>query len=331
MPYFIIKHDADGNPIYDSEGNPILDESNYKINFSRVKIYDDPALAVSDEVNAVDYATVVNVDPYWIEDAELTKKIVNENFNYLESKYIGVQTVYDLMKITYENAYIFRMITDNKNLTKSFNFRWTDIGIDCSIFDVFIYLSSLYCRYYGYEGLISNNIPTIMDTLGYNFEESMKLLKTIQSSDSPLRNNTKLINLLSNLDLTNLNSIDTVYKNIESIRDLIIEGYTNSKTISEYNLYRDMYNSLMVSKEITSTYSDSNGNVYETFTDMLLNISPELMQRYLLLEDNEVENEIITTTDKIEDIINSSKYFTLVLYKGTTILNLGEYVKLKFL
>lgn len=311
IPYFNIKKDFDGNPLYDSDGNPILDESNYQINFSRVKIYDDPALSISDENNNVEYETVVTADPYWIEDEELAKKLASEEFNYLESKYIGVQTVYDLMKITYENAYIFRLITDNRKITEMFEFRWTDIGINCNIFDVFIYLAALYCRYYGYEGLISNNIPAVMDTLGYNFDESAKLLRYIYNSNSSLRNNTELINLLTNLNLTNLNSIDAVYKNIDKIRDLIIAGYTDAKTLDEYNLYRDMYNSLLVSKEITASYSDANGNIYETFTDMLSDISPELMQRYLLLDDNEIENEVIAATDKIEDIITSSRYLLL--------------------
>lgn len=322
IPSFIIKTDQDGNPMYNEEGDPILDESNYSIDFSRVKIYDDPALSIADENNHVEYETLTESDPYWIEDAELIAKLSNEDFNYLESKYIGIQTVYDLMKITYENAYIFRMIMDNKELTDTFQFRWTDIGLNVSIFDTFVYLSALYCRFYGYEGLISSKIPAVMDTLGYNFEKSISLLKKISHENSIIQHNSELMSLLTNLNLTNLNSIDTVYNNIEKIREIIIDGYINAKSIEEYEAYRDLYNSLMISKEISATYSNSEGKVYETFTDMLSDNSPSLMQRYLLLEDNEVENEIIMVIDKIEEVILSIRY--LVLSSGVVNHNMME-------
>jgi hypothetical protein len=151
MPLFTIKKDENDNDMYDDNGDPILDESkNYKVQFSRVKIYDDPALAISNEANNTDYELLTAHDPYWIDDGDLKEKFINEDFNYLESKYMGIQTVFDLMKITYENAYIFRLIIDNKELTDKLTFVWDTIGIECSIFDAFIYLSALYCKKYHY-------------------------------------------------------------------------------------------------------------------------------------------------------------------------------------
>ena len=322
VPLFNIKRDGDGNELYDEDGNPILDESNYRIDFSRVQIYDDPALAIADDNNHVEYNALTSSDPYWIEDAELITKLSNENFNYLESKYIGIQTVYDLMKITYENAYIFRLIMDNRELTDTFNFRWSELGINVSIFDIFVYLSALYCRFYGYEGIISDKIPSIMDTLGYNFEKSSVILKNI-STNPTLQGNSELINLLMKLNVDDLNSIDEVYTNIEKIREIIVDGYINAKTIEEYNAYRELYDSLMISKEITATYTNKQtGEVYATFTDMLADNSPSLMQRYLLLEDNEIENEIVVTTDKIEELIQSVRH--LVLSSGMVNHNMME-------
>lgn len=311
-PLFNIKKDDDDNDIYDSEGNPVLDDSNYKIKFSRVKLSDDPALSISDDSNNVDYNQLTGPDPYWIEDEALISKLAGENFNYLESKYIGIQTVFNLMKITFENAYIFRLITDKKELTDALEFRWSDVGITCSIFDIFIYLASIYCRYCGYEGIITNKIPAIMDTLGYDFDAVAESMRSKEHLNDTIQKNRKLIDLIESIDITDINSLNTTYNTITEIRDMIVDGYVNAKTITEFNAYRDLYNSLLISKEVTAVYTDPNtGTVYETFKDVLSATSPLLMQRYLLLDEADLENEIIAITDKIDEMLTSLKYLQL--------------------
>ncbi len=311
-PLFIVKKDANGNELRDAEGNPILDSKNYDIKFSRVKIYDDPALSISDKANDVEYEYLTVPDPYWIEDADLIEKLGNEKFNYLESKYIGIQTIFDLMKITYENAYIFRLITDNKNATEKMIFRWSDIGINCSIFDLFIYLASLYCRHYGYAGLINGNIPAIMDTLGYNFSESSSYFYNKINNDPYLKKNTNLLNTLKKINLSNLNSVNENYNYIITIRDIIMDGYINATTIPEYRAYKELYNSLMISKEITDVYTNpKTGEIYETFSDVLSDCSPELMQRFLLLSDDNIEDEILIAINQLEKMITSLRYLEL--------------------
>ena len=314
-PSLVLKTDSDGNTIYDSEGNPVLDESNFTIKFSKAKIYDDPALSMSDDTNNIDYSELTSPDPYWIDDGELTQKLSSENFNYLESKYIGIQTVFDLLKITYENAYIFRMIADNKNLTEKMEFRWSDTGITCSIFDLFIYLACLYCRFYGYEGLLNAKMPAVMDTLGYDFNNTFAKNR----SNSVIQKNTRLMQLISNLSISNLITVNDCYDDITEIRDLIIEGYTNATNLDDYWLYRNLYNTLLVSKEVASVYSDSNtGEVYETFTDVLANSSPELMQRYLILDDSNLEDEITIAIAELENVITNLKYLTLSVGTGSS-------------
>ena len=308
MPTFIPKEDEDGNPMYDEEGNLILDPSNYTLQFSKVKLNEDPALAVSDRANDIDYEYLTVPDPYWIEDYDLQQKLANESFNYLETKYIGIQTIFDLMKITYENAYIFRLITDNKDLTDRMSFRWTDLGIECSIFDIFIYLASLYCRYYNYEGMIDNWIPAVMDTLGYNYQECRDILIKARQHKY-LGKNTELISLIASIQLTNLNSINDNYDAMMEILDVLYDGYCNARTREEFFAYRDLYYALMSSREVTAVYTDpTTGEIFETFTDVLAEYCPDLMQRYLILSDEEVLDEMTITINQIEKLITSMRY-----------------------
>lgn len=311
-PIFNIKKDVDGNDMYDETGNPILDASSFEIKFSKVKIYDDPALSISDSINDTEYELITENDPYWIEDPELAEKLASEDFNYLESKYIGVQMVFDLMKITYENAYAFRMITDNKELIENLEFRWSDISVSCSVYDAFIYLATLYCRNFGYEGVINTKLPAVMNTLGYNFQNSLGRVRSSLLANDYLAKNEKLMLLLNSVSITNLDSLTLTYDAITEIRDMLIEGYTNATSVDEFNAYRELYNSLMISKELESVYTNPRtGELYETFTDVLSDSSPELMQRYLLLNDSAISNEIELVTSQLQLVLTSLKFLPL--------------------
>jgi hypothetical protein len=314
LPIFIPKLDEHGDPMYDDEGNMILDPSNYEVKFSQIGIYDDPALSISNVANTLEYNSVVSSDPYWVNDNELQEKLINDKFNYLESKYIGLQTVFDLMKITFENAYVFRLITDNKLTTERIPLFWTEAGTIPSLFAVFIYLAALFCRNYGYTGNITPHIPAIMDTLGYNFADAATILTNRVDTDPYLSANLELKNIMLALkqSITNLDSVMLSYDNIGELRTVIMNGFMNAKSRKEFFAYRDLYRVLMISKEITAVYTDPvTGEVYETFTDVLADASEDLMQRYLLLTDDEVGNEIQLVVAYVERFLTNLKYLRL--------------------
>ena len=315
-PLFLVETDDEGHVVYDAKGRPVLKKETYELVFSKVKLGQDPALAVADYSNDVEYKIITEPDPYWIEDENLQKKLNDADFNYLESKYIGVQIVFDLMKITYENATIFRLITDNKDLTSALTFRWTDLGLSASLFDLFIYLACIYCRAFGYDAYIGDydeggapKIPAIMDTMGYNFEQAINILNEKVLTSEILSTNTELIDLMGNMSFAAIDSVNEDYDKIIEIRDLIIEGFTNARTMKEFDAYRDLYRSLLISREVTATYTNPNtGEVFHRFTDVLDYYNPDLMQRYLLVEDDEIGNEMSLIIAKLEELISSLRY-----------------------
>ena len=95
-----------GRPIIvkDAEGN--LDRQKmYDIDFAKVPLYGDPLIELRNPKNKVTYEELVLSDKYWFSDKDLLDKIFNEEFNYMESKYIGIQLTSNLMQILYETAY----------------------------------------------------------------------------------------------------------------------------------------------------------------------------------------------------------------------------------
>lgn len=308
-PIYVFKTDETGEMVLDEKGRPIYDPSVYELKFSRVKFGEDPALSIADASHDVDYDVITKPDPYWVEDEQLQAKLRAEEFNYTETKYIGIQTIFDLMKITYENAYIFRMITDNRDTTEGLEFRWTDMGLTCSLFDLFIYVAALYCRLYGYQGLISDKIPAVMDTLGYNFEEALDILRNTVLGNEYLAQNQELIDLMQDMTMDSVDEANKVYDHIVRIRELIMHGYQYAKSKDEFFAYRDLYDALLVSKEVTAVYTNPRtGEVYETFIDVLADCSPDLLQHYLLIEDDDVTNEMNVAIDQLESVVTSMRW-----------------------
>lgn len=322
--------DEDGNIIYDDKGKPILDPSNYKIRFSRVKLNSDPALAVSDSINDVEYKSLTEPDPYWIEDHELIDKMDKEYFNFMESKYMGIQTVYDLMKITFENAYSYRMISDNRELTEALTFRWGDVNVECSLYDIFIYTACLFCARYGYEGIIDTNVPALMDSLGYNFDAAREFVAQ-HINDSPGSEFYDLMKIMDSFNLSTIERADKTYGKIFEIRNFLIDKFSNAKTIEEFNVYRDLYYTLLNSKLITDTYKDSHGDIYKNFFSILMDCNTDLAQRFLLLMDNtDYDNELLLVTNQLERLISNLKYLPLSLGLNSTPLVESLFKILKF-
>ena len=307
-PTFEFKKDEKGNIVYDNHGNPVLSPSNYDIAFSRGEIYQDPALSVSDPVNRTDYESITVSDPYWIEDLNLQNVINDTSFNFNETKYIGVQTSFDLIKIAYENAYIFKMIIDNKDITSKLTVQWIDLGIEESIYNIFIYLAALVCKYHGYDGLISSKLPYTAAVLGYDFQASLNIIKTFIDNNSYLKSNTVLKEKIRNMNITNINSVDKVFSNMQDIESMLMSGYLEAKSKEEFYAYRDLYNTLMTSKIIDSTYNNNTGEVAESFMDLLRSVAPELYTRLLGIADENILDELTIVINKIDELLISLKY-----------------------
>lgn len=323
-PTFKIRKDEEGNDMYDDNGDPILDPSNYHIAFAKGEIYQDPALSVADPINKTEYETVTVPDPYWIEDANLQKVLDDTYFNFNETKYIGVQTTFDLIKIAYENAYVFKMIMDNKDITDKLIIQWPDMAIEASIYEIFVYLAALVCKYHGYDGLLSNKLPYTAAVLGYDFKKSATIIKDTINNNQYLRENTTLKEKIRNMVITNTISVNNTFSNMQDIEKMLIDGYINAKSREEFEAYRDLYNTLMTSKLIDEVFTDNNGEVAESFADLLRAQSPDLYARYLSISNEDTENELTVLIDKIEELITALKYspYSLGIESSSLIENL---------
>ena len=164
--YYLMKRqklNEDGSPhfeydyTYDYNGRIVDAEINYPASyeFSFVKrtIGQESAFdAVNDANNYVDYDEVIHADEYWLDDGDLRDKMYKSEYNYIETKYIGMQMQLSVSEFFYENIYFIRMIMDNRDTFQSYKISYNKMGIDIDLFTLVIYLHALIVKKLGWTG-----------------------------------------------------------------------------------------------------------------------------------------------------------------------------------
>lgn len=294
--YYILKQhkmDANGRPIfvYDKDGK--LDKTAmYDIKFGQVRLYDNPPLELSDASNYSSFGGLTVSDPFWITDNDLMYKLYQEDFNYVESKYLGVQTTFEMMHIVYESSYFFKMLLDNRKDLEYTDVYYISTNAYHNIFNLTIYMCCLVVKKHGYEGVISSRLPIVAKHLGYNFKADITKLRETVLNDSSVNKDGELIDIIEKMNVNSLDSINNALNQIFSIRDFLLNRMWDTKDPDAYLAYRNIYNTLLTSDIIEDVYRLKDGSIAESFRDLLQEIDSTLYLRLETITDETVEDEM---------------------------------------
>lgn len=158
-----VTFDDDGKPTnlpLDEHGNPIWEpdlENMYDIYFVKSNIDKDTYTQILDPNNKVNYDSIVTPDSYWFQfDPDTIKTIYEKEYNYIETKYIGVQLMFNMTDLLWESLYFLGMLRDNRYKIDKPQFKVSHerLGAEVPIFDMLIYIIALICKKRGYTGEI---------------------------------------------------------------------------------------------------------------------------------------------------------------------------------
>ena len=197
------KLDAGGHIVYDEYGSPVMIEDYskmYDFYFLKCNINEDPFPQLMDDNNKKQYEIVAIPDKYWFDDDDDTiERVTQEEYNYIETKYIGVQVMFSITELLYESAYFMRMLMDNKKATSRIGINYARQNIDVNLFDFIIYIFAMICKKNGYEGSIPSTPSAIARIYGWNFKGLFEKLKE-----------TSLQGLCIEKDFDNSNNLDEI-------------------------------------------------------------------------------------------------------------------------
>ena len=324
--YYILKQqnfDASGNPIFmfnpDGSEKRFNDDSNletmYHVSIVKGDIGENPYTYMLDSLNYMDYYGVTEPDTYWLNDDELLHKLYYSDYNFIETKYIGIQMVFKLTRFTIETEYIMRMLLDNRfNGSNEMTVYHNSLGIDIDLYTLVIYIMYIVGKQFGLEGggsLEPLTDPAKLSAIyGFNFIEDFSTvygylarkfiynyksgyLSKINNSESEFFISTDYSELQNRSDLTSLpNSItdamdkELLLNNIDFSN--IYQEYINSGYLKPtiYNggsgiscaiKYKLIYAFNTVRKLLTS-YTDDEYRVRNLFNSKFINVyySPEV-------------------------------------------------------
>jgi len=325
LKYYLVKEhklDENENPIFyfkeveDEDGNKILVEDKekmYRFYFQTVDLNErNVALALQNNITKEDYDEVVIVDPYWVDDDELKKVLYETEFNYVETKYLHMNVMYKLTEMLFEVMYVFRMLIDKKEeisnftilLPKMFNLK------PIKLFDVVVLLFVLLCKRNGMVGNILIEPSKILSVMGFNFETDFDMLITEIMNSKYIDNET--LKYLENMTIISPDYVNKIFENIRGLEEFLVEKMAAAKSIKEYEAYKKLYNTLMVTRETTIVFKKSDGEVAKTFLEYLQDADIQLYEFVNTVNHDDIPGYMEHILSKLNEFIPSLKYLYIV-------------------
>lgn len=337
--YFLVKErllDENGNPIiatktkYDDEGNvyTVPDyEKMYDIYFQSTDIMEQNViLSIENKTNRYEYKEVTEEDDLWWEDGDLQKELYERDFNFIDTKYIGLTTQYNLTKMLQESIYFLNMLIDKKEKHIDINDRLLNsdamyCGTDhiyltldrianfpISIFDAIIILCVLLAKKNHMRGNILIKPAQIMSVLGFDFETNFDLIRNNIKNDPYIFKNPEITKYLDLLDIYKVEDIDTLYNNFINLKDFCVKRMNETTNIREFRAYEDIYRTIMIKDETTKAFTMSNGAVAKTYNEYLRDKLPYISD-YIETLDSESTGVLIEhILGKLNELIPDLTY-----------------------
>lgn len=293
----------------------------YDLSFIEVPMdCQNKAQYIADTSNELNYDLVVSDDKLWGGDLDkkvFLKEILKDEFNYYTSKYISINSTYELMQLNFEVCYMFRMLTELKENEKYLTTNVKYVGENVPLFDIVVGLFALTCKKFGLEGNVPNTKTKILTVLGFNFSLDMKYIDKI-IKDAKLQN----IPLFNEDDIKIkkppklfLNPADEVnlYLDNEQVMENIYDYKWKSKNIKEYNAWKRIQQASLYSNYVNEIYRLDKFTIAPTYLEYLRIENPPL---YNLVNDAD-PNNLIEETDylllALSEYLSSDKYKYLFL------------------
>ena len=296
--------------------------------------------ALETKYNRYHYDEVVSDDVYWWETEELKKELYERDYNFIDTKYIGINIMENVTKMLYETTYFLNLLIDHKDNTTALDERILNkdamkIGTDylylnldrfssvpVSIFDSVIILCALLSKKNGMKGNIIANSPSkILAVQGFNFELNFDLIRENILKYKRIFKNPEIVKYLDLLDIRTVEDIDTLYTNFRNFAEFCEDVLANTTDINEYRAYRELYNVFTVRNETCEAFRKYDGTVATTYLDYLYDKLPNIASFIDELHKDKTGIYIEHVLGKLNELVPKLEYITSLNGTNNNIVN----------
>ena len=282
-------------------------EKMYDFYFQSTDILDkNPITLIENKYNRYEYDEVVGDDVYWWETEELKKELYEREYNFIDTKYIGITVMQNLTNVLYDTSYFLNLLVDHKSKTVPFEHRILNndaikLGTDylflnlnrltttpVSIFDSVIILCALISKKNSMKGNIIMKSPAqILSVLGFNFELNFDQIRKNIEKYKRVFKNQDIVKYLDLLDIKTVEDINTLYNNFRNFAEFCEDMIATTNDINEYKAYKELYKVITVRKDMTDLFKLSDGSVATTYLEYLYDKLPIIAK---LIDDTKKED-----------------------------------------
>lgn len=331
--YYLVKNhilDDNGIPVFDyvddGNGNMIPNyRAMYDIHYKTIPITEaNEELELSNPLNRTSYDEVATLDPYWWdEDSELLQKLYEEEFNYIDTKYIGLNLMFKITEVLFEVIHVFKIIRDNAEAGANIevNFDRLTPGVSIDLFSLFNFGMAVMCKRKKLKGEIISKHSKVMSLIGFDFDADFDQLRTYIQEQSRYIKSENVLSFIKDVEVLKLSDVDRMFVNIRGLWEFLSKELAETEDIVAYNIYNKLYDTLYISEYVDDMFTKRNGEVAATYLDMLSDLRPDLVALIEDAEDAVLDEYINYIISKLQEVYGNSQYLSIVINDSSPLLD----------
>lgn len=148
-------------------------EAMYDVYFHKAELKDNNFVnTFNSAVNTNGYMEIVEYDPYWWLDENTYKRVWETEYNFVESKYLGISVSYRITDIIFENIVLMKLLISKEDELRGVRITLPKLtsNVEVPVFDIIILLICLTSAKHNLSGEIVSLPTDIMNVLDYMAE-----------------------------------------------------------------------------------------------------------------------------------------------------------------
>ena len=308
--YYLLKvrnRDGSGNFTFANTGK---ESDDYHLKFLKVPLNDSYDDHIHDPEAYKDYDEVTFQDEYWDggQDHETVKQaILDYEFNVLRSKYLSIDSVYSLSELAFQTTYFYTMIYDDYIVEDQIMVSIPTISTlkPFKLIDIFSYLFAVSYIYLGYNDRILYDQTDVLSISGFNFEANIDALAQYALEQGFTLEELGVSDFtIPKSSVLTFNQLLTIFTNNKKVYDHLVKQLVSASNKQIYDIYKHLYDSLMVTTANGKFFKKPDGTHCETYAEYIKLHDTVLYEYYEEIVNVKDEDERMEKiTNSINDII----------------------------
>lgn len=199
-------------------------------------------------------------------------QILKKKFNYARTKYFAINYLMDIADMSFQIAYFYNLLFDDYPAEEDLTVSLPNISTakEFKIGHVFSYLTALAYLDQDTEDKIMDTPSKIMYIKGFNMHADLPALKKeILKARQTLDMYPVWDFFIPEKRLKSIEEFTTQYKTNKKVYDTITYGMGHATKYRYYKIWKDLYDSMMITEFNLTYFKKSDGHTATTFTDFL--------------------------------------------------------------